>query len=142
MTLFRIQLVLVSIICGPNLANAELAGTSSPEVVSVQNIEFEVSNSNGQWISLGTDQSPQFLKSVSIKYKFREGQSATFQDSIRDAVRRAAEEKCRTLGAADRPPELSNASTATLSAEISAQQVSISDQQFNGKYTCAVNLKP
>jgi len=124
---------------------SEPADPSAAEVVSIQNIEFEVSNSNGGWISMGSEQSPEFLKSVNIKYKFKEGSlpaTAVAEDSLRDAVKHAAEEKCRLIGASDRPAELPSTATLRMTADISSQQVSIRNQEFNGKYLCAVNLKP
>lgn len=126
-------------------ASAEDGDPPAPEVVSIQNIEFEVSNSRGGWISMGSEQSPEFLKSVSIKYKIKEGFSnpaVTDEKALREAVRTAAEEKCRLLGASDRPPELSDSATIKMTADISSQQVFLADQQFTGKYGCAVNLRP
>ncbi|MCC2679399.1 MAG: hypothetical protein K0R29_1975 [Pseudobdellovibrio sp.] len=144
MNLFRNFCYLTAVTFASIHCYSEPASSPPAEVVNIQNIEFEVSNTTGGWISTGSEQNPQFLKSISIKYKFKEGviaPTAAAENSLRDAVKRAAEEKCRLIGASDRPAELSASVQLRMIADISSQQITFTNQEFNGKYVCAVNLK-
>lgn len=141
---FSLFILLISVSFSVS-AIGDVGDPPAPEMIDIQNIHFEVSNTNGHWISMGSEQNPEFLKSVSFKFKAKEGAStpaSLSEDALRNAVKAAAEEKCRLIGAADRPAELPDSATLKMTADISSQQVFYVDQQFTGKYVCAVNLKP
>lgn len=142
--LFSFLVLFVSITVSVS-AFGETADSPAPEVINIQNIEFEVSNTNGQWISLGSDESPEFLKSVSLKFSIKDGTStpsAVSEKALRDAVKAAAEEKCRSEGTSDRPEELPATVALKATSDISSQQIFYVDQKFTGKYICAISLKP